>query len=94
MYQEGLQLYKNAKKKPLYCRWADMWEGPENPREYMNAVMENTICVAKWNELAIKNDLLESNQIIDLRKFFNPLTFLNALRQLTCRSGIYFYFLL
>lgn len=67
-----------------------MWEGPENPREYMNAVMENTICVDKWNELAIKNDLLESNQIIDLRKFFNPLTFLNALRQLTCRSGMIF----
>lgn len=70
----------------LSSAWQAMWEGPENPSTFMKDVMANAIAVSNWRD-AVKAGTLLSNPI-QLSKLFNPLTFLNALRQQTARKGL------
>ncbi|KAJ3390612.1 Cytoplasmic dynein 2 heavy chain 1 [Lobulomyces angularis] len=65
--------------------WLALWEeGPENPTSFMREAMQNTISVNNWREKSAQGVLLDSP--IQLSRLFNPLIFLNALRQSTSRK--------
>lgn len=62
-----------------------MWEGPENPSNFMKDSVANTVAVSALRDKATEGKALDAP--ISLSRFFNPNTFLNALRQLTSRKG-------
>ncbi|XP_028975291.2 cytoplasmic dynein 2 heavy chain 1 isoform X3 [Esox lucius] len=64
--------------------WQNKWEGPEDPMQYLRAVVARTVAIQSWVERAETQGLL--SDILDLSELFHPDTFLNALRQETARS--------
>ncbi|XP_056138994.1 cytoplasmic dynein 2 heavy chain 1 [Lampris incognitus] len=64
--------------------WQNKWEGPEEPMQYLRAVVTRAIAIQSWVELAGRQALLSDT--LDLSDLFHPDTFLNALRQETSRS--------
>uniref|UniRef100_A0AAY5F0X4 Cytoplasmic dynein 2 heavy chain 1 n=1 Tax=Electrophorus electricus TaxID=8005 RepID=A0AAY5F0X4_ELEEL len=64
--------------------WQNKWEGPEDPMQYLRAVVARALAVQSWVERVERNTLL--NDTLDLSELFHPDTFLNALRQETARS--------
>ncbi|CAG6004611.1 unnamed protein product [Menidia menidia] len=64
--------------------WQNKWEGPEEPMQYLRAVVTRTLAIQSWVERASREALL--SDILDLSDLFHPDTFLNALRQETARS--------
>jgi hypothetical protein len=63
----------------------DLWEGPENPTVFMRDCVNITVAVLALRDKAVEGKALTDT--IQLSKFMNPNTFLNALRQLTSRQG-------
>ncbi|XP_028817493.1 cytoplasmic dynein 2 heavy chain 1 isoform X3 [Denticeps clupeoides] len=64
--------------------WQNKWEGPEDPMQYLRAVVARALAIQGWVEKAERHGLL--NDTLDLSELFHPDTFLNALRQETARS--------
>ncbi|XP_028320044.1 cytoplasmic dynein 2 heavy chain 1 isoform X2 [Gouania willdenowi] len=64
--------------------WQNKWEGPEDPMQYLRAVVTRAYAIQGWVERAGRDALLSN--ILDLSELFHPDTFLNALRQETARS--------
>ncbi|XP_008299945.1 cytoplasmic dynein 2 heavy chain 1 [Stegastes partitus] len=64
--------------------WQGKWEGPEEPMQYLRAVVTRALAIQNWVERASRQALL--TDILDLSELFHPDTFLNALRQETARS--------
>ncbi|TKS81144.1 Cytoplasmic dynein 2 heavy chain 1 [Collichthys lucidus] len=64
--------------------WQNKWEGPEEPMQYLRAVVTRALAIESWVERAGRHALLSDT--LDLAELFHPDTFLNALRQETARS--------
>ncbi|KAG2456324.1 DYHC2 protein, partial [Polypterus senegalus] len=64
--------------------WQNKWEGPEDPMQYLRAVVARALAIQSWVEKAEKQTLLSDT--LDLSELFHPDTFLNALRQDTART--------
>uniref|UniRef100_A0A3Q0T4R8 Cytoplasmic dynein 2 heavy chain 1 n=1 Tax=Amphilophus citrinellus TaxID=61819 RepID=A0A3Q0T4R8_AMPCI len=64
--------------------WQNKWEGPEEPMQYLRAVVTRALAIQSWVERASRQALL--SDILDLSELFHPDTFLNALRQETART--------
>ncbi|XP_029026743.1 cytoplasmic dynein 2 heavy chain 1 isoform X2 [Betta splendens] len=64
--------------------WQNKWEGPEEPMQYLRAVVTQALAIQTWVERAGRKALLTDT--LDLSELFHPDTFLNALRQETARS--------
>ncbi|KAG7470921.1 hypothetical protein MATL_G00119020 [Megalops atlanticus] len=64
--------------------WQNKWEGPEDPMQYLRAVVARALAIQSWVEKAERQSLLSDT--LDLSELFHPDTFLNALRQETARS--------
>ncbi|MFT7803200.1 cytoplasmic dynein 2 heavy chain 1 [Arapaima gigas] len=64
--------------------WQDKWEGPDDPVQYLRAVVARAVAIQGWVERAERNTL--TSDTLDLSELFHPDTFLNALRQETARS--------
>ncbi|XP_064815272.1 cytoplasmic dynein 2 heavy chain 1-like [Oncorhynchus masou masou] len=64
--------------------WQNKWEGPEEPMQYLRAVVTRALAIQSWVERAERQVLL--SDAVDLSELFHPDTFLNALRQETARS--------
>ncbi|XP_061575223.1 dynein cytoplasmic 2 heavy chain 1 isoform X3 [Cololabis saira] len=65
-------------------KWQNKWEGPEEPMQYLRAVVTRALAMQSWVERASRQALL--SDILDLSELYHPDTFLNALRQETARS--------
>ncbi|XP_050986096.1 LOW QUALITY PROTEIN: cytoplasmic dynein 2 heavy chain 1 [Labeo rohita] len=63
--------------------WQNKWEGPEDPMQYLRAVVSRALAIQGWVERAERSGLL--SEMLDLSELFHPDTFLNALRQETAR---------
>uniref|UniRef100_W5MJK1 Cytoplasmic dynein 2 heavy chain 1 n=1 Tax=Lepisosteus oculatus TaxID=7918 RepID=W5MJK1_LEPOC len=63
--------------------WQSKWEGPEDPMQYLRAVVARALAIQSWVEKAGRQSLL--SDALDLSELFHPDTFLNALRQETAR---------
>ncbi|KAM4566457.1 cytoplasmic dynein 2 heavy chain 1 isoform 3-T3 [Odontesthes bonariensis] len=63
--------------------WQNKWEGPEEPMQYLRAVVTQALAIQSWVERASREALLSNT--LDLSDLFHPDTFLNALRQETAR---------
>uniref|UniRef100_H2ZEZ6 Cytoplasmic dynein 2 heavy chain 1 n=1 Tax=Ciona savignyi TaxID=51511 RepID=H2ZEZ6_CIOSA len=66
-------------------QWHSMWEGPEDPMNYLHSLVAKTMALQGWAEKAEKGSLLGSNEL-NLADLFHPNTFLNAVRQQTARE--------
>ncbi|XP_034023634.1 cytoplasmic dynein 2 heavy chain 1 [Thalassophryne amazonica] len=64
--------------------WQNKWEGPEEPMQYLRAVVTRALAIQSWVERAGRQALLSNT--LDLSELFHPDTFLNALRQEAARS--------
>uniref|UniRef100_W5K866 Cytoplasmic dynein 2 heavy chain 1 n=1 Tax=Astyanax mexicanus TaxID=7994 RepID=W5K866_ASTMX len=64
--------------------WQSKWEGPEDPMQYLRAVVARALAVQSWVDRVEKNTL--RSDTLDLSELFHPDTFLNALRQETARA--------
>ncbi|KAM9852784.1 cytoplasmic dynein 2 heavy chain 1 isoform 4-T4 [Aulostomus maculatus] len=64
--------------------WQNKWDGPEEPMQYLRAVVTRAFAMQSWVERAARQALLSDT--LDLSELFHPDTFLNALRQETARS--------
>ena len=63
--------------------WMKLWEGPEDPVQWLKAIMQKTNALSVWLEKVKGGSLLSS--VLDLSELFHPDTFLNAFRQQTAR---------
>ena len=67
--------------------WQTLWEGPEDPMEYIKVIVVKVNRVERWNRKS--GSLLQSNSNedpLDLSDLFHPDTFLGAFRQATARD--------
>ncbi|KAJ3141233.1 Cytoplasmic dynein 2 heavy chain 1 [Geranomyces variabilis] len=63
--------------------WLALWEGPETPQHFLREAMANTMAVDSWLEKAVTGNLFKGP--IKMAGLFNPVPFLNALRQHSSR---------
>ncbi|TPX70937.1 hypothetical protein SpCBS45565_g01524 [Spizellomyces sp. 'palustris'] len=63
--------------------WLLLWEGPETPQLFIREAMSNGLEVDQWREKGNAGTLFKSP--LRMAGLFNPVTFLNALRQHTSR---------
>lgn len=59
--------------------WSDRTPGPDDPLDYLRALISRAVAVQKWAQQAEQGVLF--NAPLDLSDLFNPATFLNAFRQ-------------
>lgn len=65
--------------------WTKKWEtGPEKPLVWVRELVRRRISLMKWKSAVLKSSLFDDP--LQLRDLFNPLTFINALRQQTVRK--------
>nr|CAB3240329.1 cytoplasmic dynein 2 heavy chain 1-like [Phallusia mammillata] len=67
-------------------QWHSMWEGPDDPMQYLHALVAKTMALQGWVEKAERGSLLGSEDL-NLADLFHPSTFLNAVRQKTARES-------
>jgi dynein heavy chain 2 len=63
--------------------WADIWEGPSDPYNWIGGLCSRAHALASWVDRANNGSLLQHP--MDLSELFSPDTLLNALRQQTAR---------
>lgn len=63
--------------------WSSRLEGPEDPVQWLRALVAKTLALGSWVEKCNSDSLLRD--VLDLSDLFHPDTFLNALRQQTAR---------
>jgi len=71
-------------KQETPMNWLNVWSGPENPTDYIKAVVLKVNEIQKWSTKVEQGSLLKEN--IDLSDLFHPDTFLSALAQQTARE--------
>ncbi|XP_052794024.1 cytoplasmic dynein 2 heavy chain 1-like isoform X3 [Mya arenaria] len=64
--------------------WQAMWDGPEDPVQYLRGLVSRALAVQSWVDKVENGSLLRDT--LDLSELFRPDTFLNALRQQTARD--------
>ncbi|KAJ3052007.1 hypothetical protein HK097_006986 [Rhizophlyctis rosea] len=64
--------------------WLALWEGPEEPQTFLRACVTKGLAVDALKEKASRGVIFDGP--IQLANLFNPVTFLNALRQQTSRK--------
>nr|XP_023648221.1 cytoplasmic dynein 2 heavy chain 1 isoform X1 [Paramormyrops kingsleyae]XP_023648222.1 cytoplasmic dynein 2 heavy chain 1 isoform X1 [Paramormyrops kingsleyae] len=64
--------------------WQSKWEGPEDPMQYLRAVVSRALAIQAWVQRAERQTLM--TETLDLSELLHPDTFLNALRQETARA--------
>ena len=74
--------------------WQDMWEGPEDPMEYIKVIVHKASKVHEsWFGRVTSGSSLAQHEL-NLSDLFHPETFLGALRQSTARNhkvNLFFY---
>ncbi|KAJ3025524.1 UNVERIFIED_CONTAM: Cytoplasmic dynein 2 heavy chain 1 [Siphonaria sp. JEL0065] len=85
MTNEVLNICTSLMKAETPATWMALWEGPEDPQDFLNSVVKNTLnaddlCGKAGGSGAIFTTPLK------LSCLFNPIPFLNALRQQTSRK--------
>jgi len=71
-------------KQEVPISWSSRLEGPEDPIQWLRALVAKTLALGSWVEKCNSNSLLKD--VLDLSDLFHPDTFLNALRQQTARA--------
>ena len=66
--------------------WNKLWDGPEDPVQWLKAIMQKTNALSVWLEKVKAGSLLSG--VLDLSELFHPDTFLNAFRQQTARYNV------
>uniref|UniRef100_A0A7S1KS08 Cytoplasmic dynein 2 heavy chain 1 n=1 Tax=Percolomonas cosmopolitus TaxID=63605 RepID=A0A7S1KS08_9EUKA len=69
-------------KDEVPTKWEDEWEGPTDLRKWLTQLVEKAGHVLRL----FQEDRYYENESINLRYFFNPHVFLNALKQQTARA--------
>ncbi|XP_042221258.1 cytoplasmic dynein 2 heavy chain 1-like isoform X2 [Homarus americanus] len=64
--------------------WQKLWDGPEDPLEYLRSLIRRALGIEKWVLKSDQSTLLR--EALDLSELLHPATFLNALRQQTARE--------
>ncbi|CAL4059761.1 unnamed protein product, partial [Meganyctiphanes norvegica] len=64
--------------------WQQLWDGPEDPLEYMRSLIRRGLGVGRWLTKSDQGSLLR--EPLNLSELLHPGTFLNALRQQTARE--------
>ncbi|XP_037796301.1 LOW QUALITY PROTEIN: cytoplasmic dynein 2 heavy chain 1-like [Penaeus monodon] len=64
--------------------WLSLWEGPEDPLEYLRSLVRRANGIGKWVARSDQGNLLK--EPLDLSDLLHSATFLNALRQQTARE--------
>ena len=73
--------------------WQDMWEGPEDPMEYIKVIVHKASKVHEsWVGRVTSGSSLGQHEL-NLSDLFHPETFLGALRQSTARNHKVNFFL-
>ena len=72
--------------------WMNLWEGPETAQDYLKAVATKYQAIVEMQTRLANGSLTKSP--ICLANVFRPVTLLNALRQKTSRTSIFFRFFL
>lgn len=65
------------------AKWSDVWEGPESPVLWLQAVVSKCTAIDRWLGSVQSGATLSAP--LSLSDMFNPSVFLNALRQQTAR---------
>lgn len=65
--------------------WDRVWEGPDSALDYIRAAAAKSAAVLTWHDRALSQGLL-TGAPLDLADLFNPVAFLNALKQETARE--------
>mmetsp|Transcript_32467 Transcript_32467/g.100483 ORF Transcript_32467/g.100483 Transcript_32467/m.100483 type:complete len:380 (+) Transcript_32467:1-1140(+) len=72
-------------KGAIPASWARQWNGPEKPNTWFSLLVRKSLGIKSWRSKVLDNSLLKEE--LDLNDVFRPLTFLNALCQLTARQA-------
>lgn len=64
--------------------WQNYWKGPENPLRYLRTVISKALTLQKMSQKTSSEFLAQEE--LDLSEFFQPKTFLKAVKQLTARK--------
>ena len=89
--QKAKEVITSTTVKTILCRfyfqvpqsWSSRLEGPEDPIQWLRALVAKTLALGSWVEKCNSDSLLRD--VLDLSDLFHPDTFLNALRQQTAR---------
>ncbi|CAK8696967.1 unnamed protein product [Clavelina lepadiformis] len=84
--KEVHQLANSILQQQTPLQWHSMWEGPDDPMQYLHALVAKTMALQGWEEKAQRGSLLGSDEL-NLADLFHPNTFLNAVRQKTARDS-------
>lgn len=66
-------------------KWQAVWEGPDDPTQYMRTIVAKAMALQGWVSKAESGRILKEE--IDLADLLHPNTFLNALRQQSARDS-------
>ena len=66
--------------------WLSIWEGPENPSEWLNIFFRKLISLKSWADIAKSGSGTFTGSNLNQDDLFNPETFLNAQKQATSRK--------
>ncbi len=80
--EEVSKLADSLLRQETPAKWLSLWDGPEDPMDYIETVVAKINEVEKWKSGA--SSLLSKD--LDLSDLFHPDTFLGALRQETARQ--------
>jgi dynein heavy chain 2 len=67
--------------------WSKRWEGPEAPADWLSGLMRRKLALNKWVADSTQGQDALLGRPLNLADLFNPHTFLNAVRQATCRAS-------
>ena len=80
--EEVSKLADSLLRQETPAKWLKMWDGPEDPLEYIETVVAKVSEVQKWKNSS--GSILSKD--LDLSDLLHPGTFLGALRQETARQ--------
>ncbi|XP_068211563.1 cytoplasmic dynein 2 heavy chain 1 [Palaemon carinicauda] len=78
------KLAEQLLKQETPDNWQSLWEGPEDPFEYLRSIVRRAFAIGRWVGRAEQGALLKD--ALDLSDLLHPATFLNAFRQQTARE--------
>lgn len=72
-------------REEVPASWESLWDGLENPMAYCREVVLRAAAIEQWLVKSQNRQLLTGGSL-NLSELFNPITFLNALRQQSARQ--------
>ncbi|KAI9332693.1 dynein heavy chain and region D6 of dynein motor-domain-containing protein [Obelidium mucronatum] len=84
MTNEVLNICTSLMKAETPSSWMALWEGPEDPQDFLTSVVKNTLNADDLCGKAQSGAIFSTP--LKLSCLFNPIPFLNALRQQTSRK--------